>query len=133
MRSKKIAEQEWFPDIRSDKGSYNALPHILNVERHADDILSQANGARPLGNPIKLSPGEKYLLLASILFHDLGRTNENAPYHGTETNKILKAKYSHLGIENAHLARAIGIICEYHNCKNRGELPLWDYDIAPHG
>lgn len=60
------AEDEWVHLLKPDHGSHSGLIHLRNVERDADKLI-------PL--PLKecFSDGEIFVLLASVLLHDLGR------------------------------------------------------------
>ena len=136
MRSWDIAEKGWFSAIQGNKGSFNSIPHLQNVEAYADDILSQTSKKdAPRGANLRLNPVDKYLLLASILFHDLGRTNPKCDYHGEESQRMLEKNYADFGIDSKRLASVIGTICCYHECSDetRKTLHLHDVDIAPYG
>ena len=138
MRSWDIAEKEWLPAMSSKMGSYNGLPHITGVEAHADNILAQVdNDKAPYETTLRLSPCEKYILLASILFHDIGRI-EQSDCHGEYSRAKIVGKHPSLGIEHKHLAEIIGDVCCYHDCSEKTKQnlkmqSLRDRDIEPYG
>jgi hypothetical protein len=57
---------DWIPLLRVDKGSHSGLVHLINVGRNVDKMI-------PDGKKEELSAGEIFLLLAAVLFHDIGR------------------------------------------------------------
>ncbi len=134
MRSWEIARKEWLPAMPSKNGSFNSLPHLENVERYADALLAQVDGDHAPFCALQLTPCEKYILLAAVLFHDLGRVNDNGGgTHGDISQTMLANEYAHYGIENKHLSNIIGKVCQYHDCKDKQNVPLLDRDIAPYG
>jgi hypothetical protein len=71
-RSWTIALDEWLAAIAPQLDSFNAYPHLRNHEKHLERIWlayqkHHGTSARPL-----LSPIEIYVMLSSILFHDIG-------------------------------------------------------------
>ena len=136
MRCWKTGEEVWLPAVHGNNGSFNSYPHLRNIEHHADEILAQVSGADAPFGTVRLSPPEKFLLLAAILFHDLGRgqSNDTRP-HGEITRDLLRANWAELGIGSKRMAEALGDICCYHECGKEAleELDLHAVDIAPHG
>ena len=63
---KKRAFEEWIHLLVPEHGSHSGYVHLRNVERNADKMI-------PDEAKLDFSDGEIFLLLASILFHDLGR------------------------------------------------------------
>jgi KaiC/GvpD/RAD55 family RecA-like ATPase len=157
-----IAENEWFPMVDAgaaavkgaDIESFSSFPHIKNLENHLDRIIlsyeqvytknSQGETKQPYS---LLSPVEIYVILASILFHDIGKIRGkedgyNNDKHGTYTKEILLGKekpkedipsaeiekywthFPELGIPSLQFAKVIGEICEYHTkYKENGQFP----------
>jgi len=135
MRCWRIAEKEWLPAMPSKEGSFNSVPHLWNVEEHVDHVLAQVDGVdtkAPFGK-LELSPCEKYLLLASVLFHDIGRILDKNGQHGTKSKNLIVKYHAHLGIENERLAEIIGDICEYHDHRKPETVYLPNLNIAPYG
>lgn len=66
------AEDEWVHLLKPDHGSHSGLIHLRNVERNADKIVSPELKEH-------FSNGEIFLLLASVLLHDLGRIIPDRP------------------------------------------------------
>lgn len=132
MRSWEIAEREWLPAMPNRGGSFNSAPHIKNVEYYADVIMAQVDGKDAPFGQLSLSPAEKYVLLAAILFHDIGRIKDNDA-HGTKSKETVAESYAKLGIEDEHLAEAIGRICEYHDPEDPKSFDLPEVHVSPYG
>lgn len=62
----KRALTDWIPLMRVDMGSHSGLVHLINVGRNVDKMI-------PDDKKGELSPGEIFLLLSAVLFHDIGR------------------------------------------------------------
>jgi hypothetical protein len=60
------ALKDWIPLLKVYKGSHAGLVHLINVGRNVDKLI-------PKDRKEKLSDGEIFLLLAAVLFHDIGR------------------------------------------------------------
>jgi len=116
LRCWKIADEEWLPAIKGNLGSHNGYPHLRGVEEHANAILAQVSQEDAPFGAVCLSSAEKFLLLAAILFHDLGRafTESNGKKHGLRTKEALETNYAQYGLTNKRMAKAIGDICRYH-------------------
>lgn len=113
-RSWAIAGREWLPAVRPSLGSFNSGPHLENMERHLDRLVVGFGEIPSCRIRLNLRPAELYLLLAGVLFHDLGRTEGNGE-HGLAGEQILLEQYAHLGIPSKELARVLGLFCLYHN------------------
>ena len=120
LRSWKIAQDEWLPMIGAHLGSSNSYPHLRNVESHLDQIVAafQEHSAASFHQP--LGGLELYLLLASVLFHDIGRTQKTQHSHGKASQEYLNKGFAHLGIPSRELALVIGKICVCH-CPPEGK------------
>lgn len=122
-RSWEIANNDWLPAIGSAGGSYNSYPHIRNLEQYLDDLLLKyCEGNGNSCGSFELSAAELYIILASILLHDLGKAISKKFGHGSDSRKLIDAKYADLGIPSAELARSIGKICEYHEPKSLSKI-----------
>lgn len=60
------ALEEWVHYLTPDQGSHSGYVHLCGVERNADKMIPDAAKEQ-------FSDGEIFLLLASILLHDVGR------------------------------------------------------------
>ena len=107
-----IALNEWLPALGIKNDSYNSFPHLRNIERYLDRIFSdqQKNVNSELNS---FSAIETYILLCSILFHDIGKIEGNNS-HASNSRKIIVENWSKLGIVNYEVAKVIGKICEFH-------------------
>jgi hypothetical protein len=119
-RSLEIAMTQWLPNVTQNMDSYNSYPHILGVEYHLDDILYRENAPSHI---IKLNPTEIYILLCSVLFHDIGKAkpeyknknNRQDVNHSVESEKLIKSSWAQLGIVSERLALVIAPICRFHD------------------
>lgn len=116
-RSWKIAIEEWLGTIKPTKGSYNAYPHLRNLENYLDEVLSNIDSANVDSPSENLSLAELYVLFSAILLHDIGRGRGGE--HPAKSRDIITEKYSHLGIPSRELAKSIGCIAAAH-----GRSPL---------
>ena len=132
MRSWKIADEKWLSAISGNKGCFNATPHIRNHERYANIILKQAHESFPESAILHMSPIEKYLLLAAMLFHDIGRSKKSDG-HAYESKRIIDEHFGDLGIEDKAIANLLADICKYHDCKKEDEPDLKEHSISPYG
>lgn len=132
-RSWKIAFEEWLPAIGHKGGSYNSYPHLRNIEQHLDQVVASCEQLPLARGRINLSPAELYVLLASVLFHDIGRLKPGGG-HATSSRHVIEREYPSLGIPSSELAGCIGKVCEAHDPPNEwDESELCDVVIDPHG
>ncbi|MBN1866676.1 hypothetical protein JW916_05245 [Candidatus Sumerlaeota bacterium] len=121
----RIANDEWLPTIPMSLDSSNGLPHIRNIESHLDETFSSLHKITPSAAVLHMRPIENYLLLASILFHDLGRADPTArENHAVRTRKYMEQRYTSLGIRNREVAHSLGRICASHDrnsCREKGK------------
>lgn len=134
IRSHEIAWNEWLPALSVQQDSYNSYPHIRNLEMYLDAIVNSYEESRK--REFFISAVEMYIILAVILFHDIGRINKKdgkADNHPSESSRIICGKstlmkikgdnepdpnykvWASLGIPSYELALSIGRICEYHD------------------
>ncbi len=131
----KIATNDWLSALNTKSGSYNSYPHLRNIEGYLDQIceaMEQYHGIEYF-----LKPFEIYLLLLSVLLHDIGRI-QNGNEHAANSKNIIKRMYAHLGIPNAEIADSLGRICYYHDPesddnRNMARQELYTTVIAPYG
>ena len=138
LRNWETAWEEWLPALSASGGSFNSYPHIRNVEHHVDCLLMEGAAGAP-GDPgrlrVPLSPVEVYVLLAGVLFHDIGRITPKGD-HGVESQKQVENSFASLGIPSRELAGSIGRICAYHSTKEpagSSRSNLEDTVIDPYG
>jgi hypothetical protein len=112
-RSWEIALNEWLPALGVQSDSFNSYPHLRNLEIHLDRLMAAAEVLPATRGIQLLSPIECYVLLSSILFHDIGRLHAIQD-HGLESAKIIRSKHSALGIESEELANTVARICRFH-------------------
>ncbi len=131
-RSWHIAHEQWLPALGS-KGSYNSYPHLRNLESHLNRLVDGYETVAGAKKKLDLAPVEIYLILAAILFHDIGRiVSENR--HGWESRELLKKNAGDLGVHSSELAECLGRICEYHNSKDQNlKSELNNIVIDPYG
>ena len=133
VRSWEIAEKQWLPAIAVNHGSYNSHPHLWNIERYLDDLLGQHERLEMDERArLRLRPVEKYLLLAAILFHDIGRIRVSDG-HARESAKIIRKQCADLGIPSQRLADSLADICEFHTPVEGTNESLRDTSVAPYG
>lgn len=114
LRSWEIAENEWIPAIKTSEGSFNSFPHFRNIERQLDSLMAASEKA--VGNTLKLSSLELYLLLAAVLFHDIGRVDGDKGHAGNSAKRILR-DHGLLGIPSYAMAMSLARISRYHDPK----------------
>lgn len=120
----------------TDLESFNSYPHLKNLENHLDRVILtyEQFHARKTQNQSysMLSPVEIYVILASILFHDMGRIKDKKD-HGTHTKEFLinQGRFAELGIPSLPLAKAVAKICEFHTKKDMSSLST--IAINPYG
>lgn len=85
-----IAKLEWLPSVNSNMGSYNSMPHLLNIENILSDILQNT----PCGKTFSINTIECYVLLCSIWLHDIDKgkgsdTGEGKRKHGKKSREMV--------------------------------------------
>ena len=121
----KIALEEWLSALAPNMGSYNSYPHLRNVEAYLDQIILGLDQSPFARHHHGLTPGELYVLLASVLFHDIGRS-QKGPGHAVASQEQIEKQFAHLGIPSREIARVIGRIALYHGgqpAEGADELP----------
>lgn len=113
-RSWEIALNEWLPALGVQSDSFNSYPHLRNLEIHFDRLLSEIDAMSPGKGASLLSPIETYIVLISILLHDIGRIHAKDD-HGSVSKTIIHENYSALGIPSQELCNTIADICEFHD------------------
>jgi hypothetical protein len=133
-----IAMEEWLPAIKMSFDSANGFPHLRNIEWHLDELFDTLHSYNPSAGVLAMRPIEIYMLLASILFHDLGRANLEGE-HGEDTQRDLERDFRDLGIRNREVAHSLAAICASHSKdpykwkETEHQLKLVDVVIDPYG
>ena len=103
-RSWKIALEQWLPAISPSSSSFNSYPHLRNVEACLDGIVNAFTPHSADASACFLNPLEIYVLLASILFHDIGRVGEEAAIksksplkHAVFSRQTIVSSFAQLG------------------------------------
>ncbi len=109
-----IAFNEWLPALGVQLDSFNSYPHLRNLENHLDRLLRDFDSYPIAKGAVLLTPIELYIVLSSILFHDIGRIRVKHD-HGRESAKIIREEYHALGIVSEELAHTIARICIFHD------------------
>jgi len=135
QKSWDIAWNVWLPALPLKKDSFNSYPHLRNVENHLCRVLADARGkagAVPVNN---LSPAEIYLLLCSVLFHDIGRIGGDGDNtcHASCTRRLLEEHWAELGVANEKFAELLGRVCEFHDPPEGYHENLHDTTVDPWG
>jgi len=135
MRNWETAWAEWLPALGSKSDSYNSYPHIRNVEHHLDNLLMVEEGSPASSRRVQFRPVEIYVLLASALFHDIGRTKtkEDAK-HAWESQQLLLKHHASFGIPSRGLAEIIGHVCRAHDSQQGpNDSELTTRVVEPYG
>ena len=105
----------WGFSIPPSLGSYNSLPHFRNIEEHLERLLIPSSVSEDSAElAIPLSALELYLLLASIVFHDVGRIQGDTNHAYASCDLILQ-RYAELGIPSFEMACSLARISLYHD------------------
>ena len=128
--------KSWLSLLGETNNTFNGIPHIQNIENHVNhavpDIIKE-----------NFSSTEIFLLLSSILLHDIGKIEVkkkgvNSDFHSTYScNKVIN-EWAFLKIPNEQLARWIAIIVCSHTwdspipgkIKEKNNCPLRKSDCA---
>ena len=135
LRSREIAITEWLPAISLNNTSFNSYPHLRNLYYNLD-MLFEMNNHKNNGFELNLSGLELYSILASILFHDLGRYwDDEKKKHGTLTRNEINRNWTYFQIPSTEIKDTIGRICEFHEPENKKEIEkeLVTRSIYPYG
>jgi hypothetical protein len=137
-RSWQIAYENWLPALASRCDSYNSYPHLRNLESYLQQIISELEKQKRSGLA-SFTPLEMYVLLASILFHDIGMiTASKKSEHAKESAAIVQERFEALGIPSIEIATLIKNMCEFHGLGSKRDIQrasghLGTVTIDPHG
>ena len=105
-----IAKEEWLPTVEPINDTFNSLPHLENIIHIINEMI-------PTEMMKTLSSAEIYILLCSILLHDIGKAylkksdkSKLNKIHPIRSCKIISNNYERLGIINEDFAKYIAIV-----------------------
>jgi hypothetical protein len=127
------AIEEWIHHLKPDAGSHAGFVHLRGVEHNADKML-------PCVAKENFTDGEIFLLLASILLHDLGRVLPDAkvvtcPFaeehrrrtcldrfrkqkpqgtHACQSCSLIEKIWAILGLPDSHFAEHCALVAFWH-------------------
>ena len=138
-RSWQIALDGWLAATVPHHGSYNSAPHLRNMENYLDHVVPGFQELPSRRDRLALRPAEIYLLLAAVLFHDLGRA-QGGTAHGQASKTMLRENWAQLGVPSEELARILGGMAAYHDDLEAhvggsvsSSPQLHDVVVGPHG
>jgi|GEM_PF-4674324 len=126
QKSLTLAMEGWLPAIEAKNDSQNGYPHIKSVEKHLNAILFSDEN-RDVHN-FELSAIELYVLLTSVLLHDIGKQKENretkdlGQKHSYFSYKIITDNWAELGIVSKQIADVIALISFFHDYESKKKL-----------
>ena len=115
---KEAALKTWQSQLGEDQwGSYTGFPHAFNIEKHLDNLVSPELKQ-------ELSSVEIFILLGSVLLHDIGKifVIKNKDIHEVLSCLKIQEIWANLRIPDKELAYWIAIISCSHG---------WDTPVAP--
>jgi hypothetical protein len=124
-KSWEVAWENWFPAITPQKDSFNSYPHIRNAEMYLNKFVQVYEAKTGKINGL-FSDLETYVILSSILLHDIGRSIPSG-FHWEESQKLIEEHWPLLGIPCYELAHSIGKICAAHDFR-RPEQKAFNLD-----
>src|ERR1035438_6783526 len=117
-RSWDLARDHWLPAFAVSAGSHTGYPHFAHLEAHLNR-LDRVFGGPPRGAGFRLTPTETYLMLAAILFHDIGKVSGPGKLaHGKEGEDFLRAHWADCGIPSRELGAVIAELAHCHDWKD---------------
>ena len=107
-KTEEVAINHWYPGMSQSNGSVNSYPHVQGIINQLSLVIYHPQCA------ITLTDVELYLLLTSILLHDIGKVKQ-AKDHGKESRNIIREQWAVLKIENEQMQQIIQNICYLHD------------------
>ncbi len=124
LRSQEIAQLKWLPNIAPRNDSYNSYPHIRGVIGKIDRLLYEDEEYQ-----FSLNCSELYILLCSILMHDIGKGAQENPFekgivfdHALASHDIIMNHWADLGLPTKKVAEIVADICRFHACPGETEM-----------
>jgi len=109
-KTEEVAINRWYPGISAKNGSTNSYPHVQGVIQQLSLVVYHPQCA------VVLTDAELYLLLTSILLHDIGKVETNDD-HGRTSQELIQSHWAELKIENEQMQHIIQTICLLHDRK----------------
>lgn len=109
-KTEEVAINHWYPGMTQSNGSVNSYPHVQGIIYQLSIVLYHPQCV------IKLTDVELYLLLTSILLHDIGKVKQKDE-HGQASRDLIKEHWAELKIESDQIQYIIQNICYLHDRK----------------
>ena len=123
QKSLTLAMESWLPAIEVKNSSQNGYPHVKNIEKHLNTILFSSDNRNI--HKFEMSAIELYILLMSVLLHDIGKQKElsvgSGQSHSFYTYDIITESWAELGVVSKQTADVIALICFSHDYKRGSE------------
>ena len=107
-KTEEVAINHWYPGMSQSNGSVNSYPHVQGIIYQLSIVLYHPQCV------IKLTDVELYLLLTSILLHDIGKVKQKEE-HGLASRDLIKEHWAELKIESDQIQYIIQNICYLHD------------------
>ena len=107
-KTEEVAINHWYPGMAQSNGSVNSYPHVQGIINQLSLVIDYPQCA------ITLTDVELYLLLTSILLHDIGKVKQKKE-HGAASRELIKEHWAELKIENEQIQYIIQNICYLHD------------------
>ena len=107
-KTEEVVINHWYPGISAKNGSTNSYPHVQGVIQQLSLVVYHPQCA------VTLSEAELYLLLTSVLLHDIGKVQQSEN-HGQRSQALIQSHWAELKIENEQMQRIIQTICLLHD------------------
>lgn len=125
-KTEEVAINHWYPGMAQSNGSVNSYPHVQGIINQLGLVIYHPQCA------ITLTDVELYLLLTSILLHDIGKVKQKED-HGAGSRDLIRKHWAELKIENEQIQYIIQNICYLHDRKTNDfpgayqRLPVDEY------
>ena len=125
-KTEEVAINHWYPGMAQSNGSVNSYPHVQGIINQLGLVIYHPQCA------ITLTDVELYLLLTSILLHDIGKVKQKED-HGAASRDLIKEHWAELKIENEQIQYIIQNICYLHDRRSNDfpgayqRLPVDEY------
>jgi len=116
------AFNSWLTLLNQKYNSYNGIPHLKNVEKHIDQAV-------PLETKERFNSKEIYLLLSSVLLHDIGKMyirDGKVQNHARLSCTTIQKQWPYLKITDEESARKIAIL----SCSHTWETPTLEQETG---
>lgn len=121
-KTEEVAINHWYPGMSQSNGSVNSYPHVQGIIYQLSIVIYHPQCV------ITLTDVELYLLLTSILLHDIGKVRQKFD-HGKASRDLIKDHWAELKIENEQIQYIIQNICHLHD--REGDAFQTVYQLLP--